>query len=309
MSRNLDRRSFLIGSASAGLVLTGLVPMSSLASSGFQTISPGELTVAIAGDMPMTGIKDGKLVGTDGEMIVAIAGRLGLDIKPVLMEWSATLESVRTGRADALLGNMKWAPARAKVLAITDAIYYGGTYITMRKDKALEKVTIADLSGHTLGTLTAISIVPELKKVPGLSELRLYDTTDGCVRDVIAGRVDFAVLDAPTVDYIVQQNPGWDLKQVPLLYDAAFPLATSKRPSAIGLNQGNPDLFDAVNAGVKWLWRTKLNARLLTKYGVTNPDYLVPPQTDPRIGVDRDTNGNPIGAGGHTPKNYASLFA
>ena len=33
-----------------------------------------------------------------------------------------------TGRTDIMLGNMGWTPVRAKVLLITDAIYYAGTF-------------------------------------------------------------------------------------------------------------------------------------------------------------------------------------
>jgi hypothetical protein len=63
-----------------------------------------------------------------------------------------------------------------------------------------------------------------------------------------------------------------------------------------------------VNAGVKWMWRTKKNAALMQKYGISNPDYLVPPEKDPRIGVDRDASGNVIGPGAHTAKDFSSLF-
>ena len=44
------------------------------------------------------------------------------------------------------------------------------------------------------------------------------------------------------------------------------------------------------------------------KYGVSNPDYLVPPPKNPRIGVDRDEVGNVIGPGAHKPKDFAALF-
>jgi len=77
----------------------------------------------------------------------------------------------------------------------------------------------------------------------------------------------------------------------------------------MGMNQDNHDLFDAVNAGVAWLWKTKTNVELLKKYGVSNADYLVPPPVNPRIGVDRDDKGGLVGAGAHTPKDYSSLFA
>ena len=88
------------------------------------------LTVAINGDMPMTSVKDGKLIGTDGEMIATIAQKLGLGSSPSQMEWSATVECVKTGRADIMLGNMGWTPTRAKALLITDAIYYPGTFVS-----------------------------------------------------------------------------------------------------------------------------------------------------------------------------------
>jgi polar amino acid transport system substrate-binding protein len=310
MPQIIDRRTFLTGAAIGGATLAALRPRTGLAAPpSFKTVSPGVLTVAINGDMPMTSVKDGKLIGTDGEMISVIAQKLGLQAKPALMEWSATVESVRTGRTDVMLGNMGWTPVRAKVMLITDAIYYAGTFAAMKKDNPLTKLTIGDVKGHSIGTVTGFTIVPEMKKIPGTTEVKLYDTSDACIRDVVAGRLDFAVLDAPTVDYMILQNSSWGLKQIPVVHDDAFPQLTSKQHTVMGMNQDNPDLFDAVNEGVAWLWKTKMNATLLAKYGVANPDYLVSPESNPRIGVDRDAKGDIIGPGGHTPKDYSALFA
>jgi polar amino acid transport system substrate-binding protein len=309
MRDGVGRRTFLLGASVGGAVLGGLRSRTGSAAPSFRTVSPGVLTVAINGDMPMTSVKDGKLIGTDGEMISLIAQKLGLEVKPALMEWSATVESVRTGRTDIMLGNMGWTPTRAKVLLITDAIYYAGTFATMKKDVSLDKVMIGDMKGRSIGTVTGFTIVPEMKKVPGTTEVKLYDTSDACIRDVVAGRLDFAMLDPPTVDYMILQNADWGLKQIPIVHDDAFPQLTSKQHTVMGMNQGNPDLFDAVNAGVAWLWKTNTNGQLLAKYGVKNPDYLVPPTVNPRIGVDRDDKSkNIIGAGGHTPKDYSALF-
>lgn len=307
MTVAIQRRTVLAALLTAGAPAT-LRPARAQ-SAHLHTVTPGTLTVAIDGDMPMASVKDGKLIGTDGEMINAIAQKLGLTTTPSLMEWSATIESIRSGRADVMLGNMGWTPVRAKVMLCTDAIYYAGTYATMKKSVALDKVTIADMKGHSIGTVTGFTIVPEMKKVPGTTEVKLYDTSDACIRDVVAGRLDFAVLDAPTVDYMILQNPGWGLKQVPVVHDDSFPQLTSKQHTVMGLNQDNPDLFDAVNAGVHWLWQTKLNAQIMAKYGVGNPDYLVAPSPNPRIGVDRDAQGNVIGPGAHKMKDFSSLFA
>ncbi len=308
MNWKVDRRTFFASSATAAATFALFRPARA-AAPHFKTVSPGALTVAMNGDMPMTSVKAGRLIGTDGEMITAIAQRLGLSVKPALMEWSATIESIRSRRADIMLGDMGWTPVRAKVLLLTDAIYYVGKQVAMNKNNPLAKMTVGDMKGHSIGTVSGFTIVPDLKKVPGITDVKLYDTTDACIRDVLAGQLDFAMLDAPTVDYMILQNPNWGMKQIPLLYDAALPVLTRKDVIVMGMNESNPDLFDAVNDGVKWMWKTKLNVRTLVKYGLSNPDYLMPPEPNPRVGADRDANDNLIGPGAHKMKDYSALFA
>jgi polar amino acid transport system substrate-binding protein len=35
------------------------------------------------------------------------------------------------------------------------------------------------MKGHSVGTVTGFTLVPELKSVPGIGEVKLYDTSDG----------------------------------------------------------------------------------------------------------------------------------
>ena len=306
LSSLIKRRGLMLGAGAAALGGRRAVA----AAPTFRTVTPGVLTVANSGEMPMVGIEGDKMIGSDAEMIGAIAAKLGLGLKSALMEWSATVQSVRSGRADVMLGNMGWTPARAQALLITDAIYYGGAFAAVKRDKPLpEAITVADMKGRSIGTVTGFTIVPEMKRVPGVTEVKLYDNSDGAVRDVTAGRLDFALLDGPLMDYMILQNPGWGLRTVALKRDPDFPQLTSKQHTVMGMNQENHDLFDAVNAGVKWLWATKTNAALMQKYGIQNPDYLEPPQPNPRIGVDRTADGGLTGPGGHAPKDFSALFA
>jgi len=276
----------------------------------FKTVEDGYITIAMSGTMPVTGFKDGQIIGSDAEMIVAIAEKLGLRAKPAVMAWSATIEAIKSGRADIMCGDMGWTKARADAMLLTDAIYYDGNYVTMKKSQPFTGyIAVNDMSGHTVGTGTGYSYVPDIKKIPAIGDVKLYDNVDACVRDVLAGRIDFAVLDSMTVDYMLLQNPTLDLKQVPIKPNTEYPNLSGKGRAVMGMNMENPDLFDAVNAGVKWLWQSKTNAKLLAKNGMTSPDYLVPAATDPRIGVDRDAHGNILGPAAHTPKDYSALFA
>ena len=303
----IGRRSFMAG---AGATLFATTARRAMAAPTFKTVKPGVITIANSGEMPMITMEDGKIIGSDAEIVATIAQKLGLGVESAQMEWSATVQSVKSGRADIMVGNMGWTPARAAALLITDAIYYAGAFVCMKKDLPFTSaITIADIKGRSIGTVNGFTIVPEMKKIPGTTDVKLYDNSDGCVRDVVAGRLDFAVLDGPLVDYMILKNPNWNLKQIALTPDASYPQLTSKQHTVMGMNQQNYDLFDAVNAGVKWMWASKQNAMLMQKYGIGNPDYLVPPEKNLRVGVDRDAAGAVVGPGAHSPKDFSSLFA
>jgi polar amino acid transport system substrate-binding protein len=271
-----------------------------------KTVEAGYLTCAIAGDLPMTGVKDGQFIGMDAEIITAIAEKLGLKTKPALMEWAATIEAVRSGRADCMLGNMGWSKPRAEVLAITDPIYYVTRFLVQKPGQNIDSVE--SLSGRKMGTVTGFTPIPDMKRIPGLTELKLYDTSDAVIRDVIAGRIDTCVLDGPTLDYLISRNPSWGLVQLPMKVDPGYPILTGRNHAVIGVAMGNCELFQAINQGIAWVWRTGVNKTALAKYGITNPAYLTPVEKPPRLGVDRDEANHIIGTMESCKGDFSSLF-
>ena len=64
-----------------------------------KTIEPGKLNIAMNGDMPMTQLKNGQLSGTDGELMVYIANKLGLVPVVHQMDWAAEIESTKQARS------------------------------------------------------------------------------------------------------------------------------------------------------------------------------------------------------------------
>jgi L-cystine transport system substrate-binding protein len=249
------------------------------------TIEPGKLNVAFNGDMPMTSLKDGQLVGTDGEMIAQIAKDLGLEIVPQQMEWAAEIESTTAGRVDLMLGAMGWTEERSKVMLLTDPIYYFGTLLAQKN--ATSYHTFADMAGKKVGTVTGFTLVPELKAVPGIGEARLYDTSDAVMRDLVAGRIDMAILDPPLVALAIKEHPEWDLHQVALDPDPNFPIMSTKYNVVMGIRKDATGLADAVNKEIANLWATCTNQAIMAKYGVTDASFFQPPDPNPRVGVDR----------------------
>ena len=153
--------------ASAGLVKSAWLALSIATFAGgfavaepVKTITPGKLTVGFNGDMPMTSLKDGKLIGTDGELIAKLAERLGLQIEPKQMEWSGAIQATKQGQVDLMLGSMGWTKDRTKVFTMTDPIYYYATTFLQKKENNF--TTFDDMKGHSIGTVTGFTPVPAI---------------------------------------------------------------------------------------------------------------------------------------------------
>jgi L-cystine transport system substrate-binding protein len=266
-----------------------------------KTIEPGKLTVGFNGDMPMTGWKDDKLIGTDGALLAQIAENLGLEVKPAQMEWSALIQATKQGKVDIMLGSMGWTEERTKIMLLTDPIYYFGTFLLQKKDTNYS--TFEDISGHTIGTVTGFTLVPELKSIPGVKEVKLYDTSDGVMRDLVAGRLDMAVLDPGLVEYALLQHPEWNLHQVPLKPQAdKYPIMSTKYYSIMGIWPENKELYEAVNAEIGKAWKDCTNVKVMAEYGLGSPGWFEPPEKDYRNGVDRP-------ADWQSPRSDPSCFA
>jgi len=225
-------------------------------------------------------------VETDGELIAMIAEKLGLEPNVVQMEWSALIQATKQGKVDLMLGSMGWTKERSEVMLLSDPIYYFGTFLLQKKETSYS--TFEDMKGHSVGTVTGFTLVPELKSVPEIGEVKLYDTSDGVMRDLLAGRLDMAVLDPGLVQYAISQHPEWDLHQVALAPQPdKFPIMSTKYYAIMGMYEELGDLATAVNAEIQKAWANCDNVKSMSAYGLGDPDWFVPPPTDYRVGVDR----------------------
>ena len=279
---------------STALALGSLAFVLALSSAGVQAAPPetmeaGKLHVALNGDMPMTGLDaDGKLIGTDGQLMVRIAERLGLEVVPHMMDWSAEIQSTKQGKVDIMHGAMGWIESRSKVMLLTDPIYYFGTAATMKKEN--NWTTFGDMKGRIVATVSGFTLVPELKSVEGIGEVKLYDTTDGALRDLIAGRVDMAILDPPLIQLAINENPDWNLQQLAITPEPdKYPIMSQKYNVIFGINPKLKGLHDAINKEIQQAWADCANVKLMAEYGLSDKNWFDPPPQSEniRIGVDR----------------------
>ncbi|AYD00652.1 ABC transporter substrate-binding protein [Neorhizobium sp. NCHU2750] len=255
----------------------------------YKLVEPGTLSVAITGDMPGLVVKDGRLVGYDGEILQIAAEHLGLKIKPVPMEWSGAIAAVQTGRVDIIGGNVAWTEQRAKTLSLTDPTGYFQNGITSRAADGFE--TLAALENRKVGSITGFSFLPELRRVKGL-KLSLYDSSDAAIRDILAGRIDAVVGDPPVIDYAISMNPDWKLVNKPFSdNNPDFPLLTgSGRQYVFGLSHQNQALANDLSAQIRQQWENCGLRSIGEKYGNVSPANYRPSISNFRAGVDRPSN-------------------
>src|SRR5262245_27990740 len=118
-----------ISALTLGLAMAGLLAGAGALAAEVKTIEPGKLTIGMNGDMPMTQIKDGQLGGTDGELMVYVAKKIGLEPNPRQMDWAAEIESTKQGKLDIMHGAMGWLESRTKIMILSEPIYYFGTLL------------------------------------------------------------------------------------------------------------------------------------------------------------------------------------
>ena len=266
-------------------IAVGLAGTSALAQ--VKTIEPGKLTIGINGDMPMTQVKDGVLSGTDGELMVYVAKKLGLEPVVVQMDWAALIEATKQGKLDVMHGAMGWIEPRTKIMNLSDPIYYFGTLLAQKSANNFH--SFEDMKGHSVGTVTGFTLVPELKGVEGIGEVKLYDTSDGVLQDLVAGRLDMAILDPPLVQWGIVQHPEWDLKQVPLdPMPDKYPIMSTKYNVIFGVTKDEKALEEAISKVItEDIWPNCINVKTMANYGMGDKAWFIPPDPNPRLNIDR----------------------
>ena len=251
-----------------------------------ELVEPGKMIVAFNGDMPGTGWENDRLMGLDGELMQLVVEGLGLEVEPALMEWAAEIASVKARRVDIMHGMMGWNDQRIKVINISDPIYYGGANITQKKSTNYS--TVKDLEGKTIATIQGFGWIDQLKQIEGAT-LKLYDTSDAAIRDLLAGRIEALFADPPLIQYAISKNPDWDIHAIPIsqAFDDEYSLLTGKYNVVFGLSQDAPELLAAVNAKIAEIWASCKNLEIARKYGLGDKSWFDPGELNLRAGVDR----------------------
>lgn len=285
-------------SVSFGLALLTAGPETARADN-LETLKPGVLQVAIEPYMPYTELKDGKLVGLDSDILVAIADKLGLKLEVNVTDFPGMLAAVQSQRADITIGGIAWSNARQKVGLFTDPPYYSPP--AMAVHGATDYPDVASLEGKALGTVTGYVWARSIKEVPNASA-HTYPTADSVFEDLSSGRLDVGFLDPLLIIYQQKQRPDMKFKVEYLNPPTATQVAAHPdykffQPYMTGfyLPKQAPKLAQAVSDQIDAMYKDGSLAALVTKWGGDPKQFLIPSPSmaAERRGVDRPDTWSP----------------
>lgn len=211
-----------------------------------------------------------EIVGFDIDLMRAIAKAQGFEVEFVNTLWGVIFESVRNGDRDIIMSGITITEARQKTVDFSYPYFAAHQLILTQKN--LKVNGIADLKGQNVAVVanSAGDIACSEAFGKASRNIKRFDNTPLALEELSAGGVAAAVGDVGVFAYYAQQNPDKAFNQArdPGFKDQYF---------GIAVRQGNKEVLDQVNAGLKKVIADGTYAKIYAKwFGENTPVPKLP---------------------------------
>ena len=184
----------------------------------------------------------------------ALGEQMGREIRFHLVDWNASLEAVRDGRAD-LHGGLLRSAERESYLNFSSELLLMRT--AMFVPAGANVLTMEDLQGQRIGVTGGGYEEAHLREHHPTLSLYTYRNNALLIQDAIAGEVDAFVADYPVGMYYLDRYTTPDqFRVLGVLY---------QMPLFAGVGKNHPALLDEINQALDALGQDNLN-RILHKW-------------------------------------------
>jgi polar amino acid transport system substrate-binding protein len=215
-------------------------------------LQEGKIKIAIPQDTPFFGtqVADGSYEGYDVDVANLIAQELGVEVELVPVSSANRIPYLSSGRVDLVVANMGVQPARAEVIAFSNA--YAPFFWAVFGPESLEVNSVEDTTpykvGATLGTMEELAFTAAAED-NGVEIVRFPDQAT-TAQAFISGQVDLIVTGNSIAAGLMRDNPQMGV-------ESKFVIQQS--PCHIGALRGETAIIDWVNA---FIYSKKLDGTL-----------------------------------------------
>ena len=202
----------------------------------------------------------GELVGFDIDIARALCAEMKVECELVQQDWDGIIPALQAKKYDAIIASMSATEERRKEVDFTGHYYKAGAKFVRKKGSGI-RVSYKGLAGKSVGvqrgTVTD-NFVSE--KFEG-AEVKRYGELTDAYADMLAGRLDLLMADAPVVGDWVKNNPDYELTGQTYTTSEYFD------EIAIAVRIGEEELRDKLSAAI-------LAIRANGKYKEINDKYF-----------------------------------
>lgn len=215
----------ILSTVLTALVLIAVAPLAQ--SRSIEDIrKDGTLRVATEGQFaPFNFFQGAKLTGFEVEVAEAVVAKMGLKLEWKALGFDALLAGLRQDRWDLVIASHGITEERAKAVTFTDPHYCSGGII-VAKDAAIRAAK--DLDGKLVAVQTGTTYLENVKKLPGVKEVKNFPSDTDARSALITGRVDAWVTDRFVAANSLAANPGAGMKTGDYLFIERIAAAVSK---------------------------------------------------------------------------------
>ncbi|MDJ0868445.1 MAG: transporter substrate-binding domain-containing protein [Myxococcota bacterium] len=227
-----------------------------------EILASGELRVGLSGNQPPLNMRnrDGEIVGLEVELMRALAGSMGLQVRLVERPFSELLGALEQGEVDLVISGMTITPERNARVAFAGPYFVSGKSV-LSKSKTLTNVEDAakldgpDRTYAALAGSTSEQFVQEVLPQARLVATRDYDAG---VQMVIDDEVDALIADFPICVASTLRHPEAGL--------SALVTPFTIEPLGIALPADDPLFVNLVQNYLHTLETTGLLTRLKARW-------------------------------------------
>lgn len=200
-----------------------------------------------------------KLIGFETDLMKALAKRIGRDEVFVQNDWDGLIPGLQRGLYDVVIDGIEITPEHQAAVDFSTPYYRTYEQIAVRRN-AVGLDSVDALRGHVVGTLKDTLSQRLLEKAGGIS-LRSYTDETNAYSDLVNGRLDAVMLDAPIALYYAVPDPRLKLVGAPI----------GELSYGIALAKGRDVLRAQLDAGLGAMRRDGELCRILGRWNMWTP--------------------------------------
>jgi polar amino acid transport system substrate-binding protein len=210
-----------------------------------------KIRIAIPQDTPLFGtqVADGSYEGYDVDVANLIAEAMDVELELVPVSSANRIPYLTSGRVDLVVANMGVQPARAEVIAFSNAYapFFWAVFGTKDQDVVNVEDTIPYRVGATLGTMEELAFTDA---APPEVQINRFPDQATTAQAFLSGQVDLIVTGNSIAAGLMRDNPGMGI-------ESKFVIQQS--PCHMGALRGDTALINWANA---FIYTKKLDGTL-----------------------------------------------